>query len=117
MSEKKSAKVIQVEQLTVVLQKYMALHKKQALSKEKLEKAKVIRNTITSLREGVAALDIELEAINSEIKAAKTSDVIVKKQIFPGVLITVNGIELPIRKETKGGRFIRDGDGLRWISV
>ncbi|MEE8059694.1 MAG: FapA family protein [Pseudomonadales bacterium] len=117
LTEKKATATTQVAQLTVVFKQYMEAHKKQALSKEKLAKAKTIRNTVTSLKESIEALDKDLAVIKSEIKSAKKSDIIVQKIIYPGVLITVNGVELPIRKQAKGGRFIRDGDGVRWINV
>ena len=104
----------QAEQLCTVFNQYMTLYKKKALSQEKLEKAKVIKNTVESIKQKIETTNAEIGTLELQMKQAKSSDIIVKKTIFANVLVVVNGIELPIRKEMKGGHFVQQGKDIKW---
>lgn len=114
LSEEKQNQKTQAQQLYAVFTQYMDLHKKKPLSKEKIQKATAIKNTVTSIKQKIEVITQQQSALNSELKQASSSDIIVKKAMYPNVLVAVNGLELPIRKETKGGHFIQQGKDIKW---
>jgi uncharacterized protein (DUF342 family) len=115
--DQKAVLNVQAVQLTAVFRQYMEQHKQQPLSPEKLNKAKVIKNTVTALKAEIAAIDNQITSLKTALKSVKTSDIIVKKEMYPNVEVTVNGKELLIRQQTKGGHFVVDGNDLKWTAL
>lgn len=113
----KSAITIQRNQLMTVLNQYIALHKKNSLSQEKLEKGKVIKSTIDALALRISEIEALVVSVKKVLKNSVAADILVTKAVFPNVQVIINGCELPVRLESKGSRFFQQGNEIKWNSL
>ena len=58
----------------------------------------------------------ELNAVRDEIKSFKDVAVEARKQVHGNVYLQVNGAEFVVRVDSKGGRFVREGSAVKWVS-
>ncbi len=108
------SKVKQSNQLTTVLQEIITEGKQSALPPLKVEKAKKLRLAVVSTRAAIDEKKNEVKKLKATMKIYKDTAITVRATLYPNVFVTVNAVDFIVRKESKGGTFIRLGNDIRW---
>jgi len=104
----------QSNQLTVILQDILAEGKRSALPPQKIEKAKKLRAAVMATRAGIDEKKVELGKLKATLKLYSDTAIDVKATLYPNVFVEVNAVDFIVRKVSKGGKFTRFGNDIRW---
>ncbi|MFT5692319.1 MAG: hypothetical protein ACI92E_001651 [Oceanicoccus sp.] len=108
------SKVGQSNKLAVMLQDIIAVGKKSALPPQKIEKAKKLRIAVIAIRAEIDEMKAKVTELRSVFKESEQVAIEVGSTLYPNVSISVNAVDFVVRKESKGGKFTRSGNDIRW---
>ncbi len=104
----------QAKQLTAMRKKYQKSIDENPTDVDKVKKISAIKKVLNDLHGEIDKMSSTIEKINRIFKKAKKAEIRVKTAIFPNVMLSINGADFPIRQESKGGVFIKQGKDIRW---
>ncbi len=114
LSEERNKNQKQIEQISNVLTQLAEAHEHSALPPGKVEKAKLMKNNIILLTEENKKITERQESMKSAFKETVDAKIIIKENLYPNILLAVNGAEFENRKENKGGTFTLQGKDIKW---
>ena len=81
--------------------------------RENHDKAQKISNTIEHINRKMAGLDVQIAELERRIDEESVTFVDVKKQLYPAVTITIEGIVRSIEDEESKAKIVRKGRQLQ----
>jgi len=83
----------------------------QGLSKPAVRKLEELRELLVELREKQNGLDLEIAALEKELRPSDDSKIVVQEKLHPGARIVIFGASMDIKEPVSGGTFIlHDGE-------
>jgi len=111
---KRKSLVAEANQITASLNQIIGESKKVSLPAEKVAAAKKYRSIITEHKNEIGEMGKKIKRLKAMVKKYRTTSIDVGAKVYPNVFVTVNAAEYTIRSESKGGKFIRVGNDIRW---
>ena len=107
----------QLDKITEILKKKMALLKENPQDVDSAKKVMAIKDLKTNLQNEIQKLDTVVADIEKLFKHSRYAKIEVRKSTMPNVTFQICGAEFNIRQEGKGGVFEKLGSDIRWNNL
>jgi uncharacterized protein (DUF342 family) len=93
LRRKQQTRQHEANQLAVILDKIKNQGSPQTLGQVTLDKARKIGNTIKAIEQRLQEVALRLREIDSRITEQRIARLVVRKALYPGVLLNINGVQ------------------------
>ena len=107
-------RIDQAEKLNAMLEKYNQALKEDPENVSIPVKIEAINKVLSEINSEIEKMENTISKITLYFREARSANIIVKKKLYPNVIISINGADFNIRQESKGGTFVKMGNDIRW---
>lgn len=116
LEKSRQNRVTQADQLKVLQAKFKASITRNPHDIDALKNLKTIEKLLKGISQEIEKMEGATSQLGTFFNEAKKAAIVVKKNAYPNVTLSINGAEFNIRQESKGGIFIKEGADIRWTN-